>query len=84
MAAHLVLPESSIRSTARPRRSRKYVSEATDNKFQIQVFAGGEIFPALQVLDKVQDGTVEMATPPLLLLGQGPDLRASAPRFRSA
>jgi TRAP-type mannitol/chloroaromatic compound transport system substrate-binding protein len=38
----------------------KYVSEATDNKFQIQVFAAGEIVPALQVLDAVQNGTVEM------------------------
>ena len=34
--------------------------EATDNKFQIQTFAGGEIVPALQVLDAVQNGTVEM------------------------
>src|SRR5436305_2537427 len=37
----------------------KYVAEATDNKFQIQVFAAGEIVPALQVLDAVQTGTVE-------------------------
>src|SRR5436190_17307937 len=38
----------------------KYVAEATDNKFQIQPFAGGEIVPGLQVLDAVQTGTVEM------------------------
>jgi len=38
----------------------KYVSEATDNKFQIQTFAAGEIIPGLQVLDAVQNGTVEM------------------------
>jgi TRAP-type mannitol/chloroaromatic compound transport system substrate-binding protein len=38
----------------------KAVAEATDNKFQIQVFAGGEIVPGLQVLDAVQNGTVEM------------------------
>jgi TRAP-type mannitol/chloroaromatic compound transport system substrate-binding protein len=38
----------------------KYVSEATDGKFQIQSFAAGEIVPALQVLDAVQTGTVEM------------------------
>src|SRR5438477_134550 len=38
----------------------KYVAEATDNKFQIQVFAAGEIVPALQVLDAVQNGTVEI------------------------
>jgi TRAP-type mannitol/chloroaromatic compound transport system substrate-binding protein len=38
----------------------KYVAEATDNKFQIQVFAAGEIVPALQVLDAVQNATVEL------------------------
>lgn len=36
------------------------VAEATDNKFQIRVFAGGEIVPPLQVLDAVQNNTVEM------------------------
>ena len=35
------------------------VSDATDGKFQIRVFAAGEIVPGLQVLDAVQDGTVE-------------------------
>jgi TRAP-type mannitol/chloroaromatic compound transport system substrate-binding protein len=35
------------------------VAAATDNKFQIRVFAGGEIVPGLQVLDAVQNGTVE-------------------------
>jgi TRAP-type mannitol/chloroaromatic compound transport system substrate-binding protein len=38
----------------------KYVSEATDGKFQIQTFAAGEIVPGLQVLDSVQNGTVEL------------------------
>jgi TRAP-type mannitol/chloroaromatic compound transport system substrate-binding protein len=38
----------------------KQVAEITDNKFQIQVFAAGEIIPALQVLDAVQNGTVEI------------------------
>jgi len=38
----------------------KYVSDATDGKFQIQTFAGGEIVPPLQALDAVQNGTVEM------------------------
>jgi TRAP-type mannitol/chloroaromatic compound transport system substrate-binding protein len=38
----------------------KYIAEATDNKFQVQPFAGGEIVPGLQVLDAVQTGTVEM------------------------
>jgi TRAP-type mannitol/chloroaromatic compound transport system substrate-binding protein len=38
----------------------KAVAEATDNKFQIQVFASGEIVPGLQALDAVQSGNVEM------------------------
>jgi TRAP-type mannitol/chloroaromatic compound transport system substrate-binding protein len=38
----------------------KRVAEMTDNKFQIRVFAGGEIVPPLQVLDAVQNSTVEM------------------------
>ena len=38
----------------------KYIGEMTDNKFQIQVFASGEIVPGLQVLDAVQNGTIEM------------------------
>jgi len=38
----------------------KRVAEITDNKFQIQVFAAGEIVPGLQVLDAVQNGSVEM------------------------
>src|SRR6266545_1679524 len=38
----------------------KAVAEATDNKFQIQVFAAGEIVPGLQALDAVSNGTVEM------------------------
>ena len=38
----------------------KYIDEATDNRFQIRLFAAGEIVPGLQVLDAVQNGTVEM------------------------
>src|SRR5215510_12321459 len=38
----------------------KAVAEASDNKFQIQVFAAGEIVPGLQAADAVQSGTVEM------------------------
>jgi TRAP-type mannitol/chloroaromatic compound transport system substrate-binding protein len=38
----------------------KRVAEITDNRFQIQPFAAGEIVPGLQVLDAVQSGTVEM------------------------
>ena len=38
----------------------KAVAEATDNKFQITVFAGGEIVPPLQAADAVTNGSVEM------------------------
>src|SRR5215213_6574923 len=38
----------------------KAVAEATDNKFQIQCFAAGEIVPGLQAADAVTNGTVEM------------------------
>jgi TRAP-type mannitol/chloroaromatic compound transport system substrate-binding protein len=37
----------------------KRVAEATGGKFTIKVFAGGEIVGPLQVLDAVQNGTVE-------------------------
>ena len=43
-----------------PEYMAKRIAELTDNKFQIQVFAAGEIVPGLQVLDAVQNGTVEM------------------------
>ncbi|WP_262271032.1 MULTISPECIES: TRAP transporter substrate-binding protein [Microvirga] len=38
----------------------KYVSEATDGKFQIQPFAAGEIVPQPQIADAVGNGTVEL------------------------
>src|SRR5919107_4924014 len=38
----------------------KAVAEATDNKFQIQCFAAGEIVPGLQAADAVTNGTVEL------------------------
>jgi TRAP-type mannitol/chloroaromatic compound transport system substrate-binding protein len=41
-------------------RIAKIVAEATDNKFQIRTFAAGEIVPGLQVVDAIQNGTVEM------------------------
>jgi TRAP-type mannitol/chloroaromatic compound transport system substrate-binding protein len=37
----------------------KCVAESTDNQFQIQVFAAGEIVPGLSALDAVSNGTVE-------------------------
>src|SRR4051812_3681756 len=38
----------------------KRVAEVTDNRFQIQPFAAGELVPGLQVLDAVSNGTVEI------------------------
>ncbi len=38
----------------------KRVSQLTGGKFNIRVFAAGEIVPGLQVMDAVQAGTVEM------------------------
>ncbi len=35
------------------------VSDMTDGRFKIQVFSAGEIVPGLEVLDAVQQGTVE-------------------------
>ena len=35
------------------------VAQLTDKKFEIQPFAGGEIVPALQVLDATQNGTID-------------------------
>ncbi|MGE0719979.1 MAG: TRAP transporter substrate-binding protein [Alphaproteobacteria bacterium] len=39
----------------------KRVAAMTDGKFQIRAFAAGEVVPALQALDAVQNETVEMA-----------------------
>src|SRR6201746_1542786 len=39
----------------------KYVAEMTDNKFQVQVFAAGEVVPGLQALDATSNSTVEMS-----------------------
>ena len=51
----------------------KAVSDITGGKFQIQVFAAGEIVPGLQVADAVQSGTVERAhTAPYYYFGKDP------------
>jgi TRAP-type mannitol/chloroaromatic compound transport system substrate-binding protein len=39
----------------------KFVNEATDGNFQVQVFAAGEIVPGLQAADAASAGTVELA-----------------------
>jgi TRAP-type mannitol/chloroaromatic compound transport system substrate-binding protein len=38
----------------------KRIAEITDNRFQIQVFAAGEVVPGLGVLDAVENQTVEL------------------------
>jgi TRAP-type mannitol/chloroaromatic compound transport system substrate-binding protein len=51
----------------------KRVSEASEGKFQVRVFAAGEIVPGLQVLDAVQNGTVECGhTAPYYYIGKDP------------
>ncbi len=49
------------------------VASATGGKFQIQVFAAGELVPALQAMDAVQNNTVECAhTAPYFYFGKDP------------
>ncbi len=51
----------------------KRVAAATGGRFQIQVFAAGEIVPALQAMDAVQNNTVECAhTAPYFYFGKDP------------
>lgn len=48
----------------------KRVAAATGGKFNIQVFAAGEVVPALKAMDAVKDGTVECAhTAPYYFFG---------------
>jgi TRAP-type mannitol/chloroaromatic compound transport system substrate-binding protein len=37
----------------------KYVADATDQKFQIQVFAAGELAPGLEAMNVVSNGSIE-------------------------
>ena len=60
MAPDGELAEIARHAVGRRRVVDQIVAEATDNKFQVQAFAGGEIVPGLQVFDAVQNGTVEM------------------------
>ncbi|MBK7660866.1 MAG: TRAP transporter substrate-binding protein [Betaproteobacteria bacterium] len=51
----------------------KRVAAATGGKFQIQIFASGEIVPGLQVADAVQNGTVQCGhTAPYYYVGKDP------------
>ena len=59
MASHVELPEVARYAVGRVGTFAKYVSEATDGKFQVTPFAAGEIVPGLQALDAVSAGNVE-------------------------
>jgi TRAP-type mannitol/chloroaromatic compound transport system substrate-binding protein len=49
------------------------VAESTEGRFQLRVFAAGELVPGLQVLDAVQNGTVECGhTAPYYYIGKDP------------
>src|SRR5258707_4060352 len=51
----------------------KRCAAATGGKFDIKVFAGGEIVPPFSVVDAVQNGTVECAhTAPYYFFGKDP------------
>src|SRR5258708_18700313 len=51
----------------------KRIAACTGGKFQVQVFAAGEIVPGLQVLDAVQSGTVQAGhTAPYYYWGKDP------------
>src|SRR5207344_3272829 len=51
----------------------KRVAAVTNNKFQIQVFAAGEIVPAFGVVDAVQNATVQCChTAPYYFFGKDP------------
>ena len=57
----------------------KRVSAATGGKFDIRVFAAGEIVPAFQVADAVSQGTVECAhAGAVLLFGKDPTFALDA------
>ncbi len=51
------------------------LSDLTDGKFQLRTFPSGEIVPGLQVLDAVQQGTVEVGhTASYYFIGKNPAL----------
>ena len=53
------------------------VAQMTDNRFRIQPFAAGEIVPPLQILDALQQGTVECGqTASLYYVGKDPTFAA--------
>ena len=51
------------------------VSRLTEGRFEIRVFAGGELVPALQVMDAVQNGTIQCGqTASYYYIGKNPAL----------
>ena len=67
---------ASTRSTAARKRSAKRVAAATNSKFQIQVFAGGEIVPGVRRGRRRAERRRSSAPHgAVLLLRQGPDVR---------
>lgn len=53
----------------------KALSDLTEGKFQVRTFPSGEIVPGLQVLDAVQQGTVELGhTASYYFIGKNPAL----------
>jgi TRAP-type mannitol/chloroaromatic compound transport system substrate-binding protein len=57
----------------------KHVSEMTNGKFKIQVFAAGEIVPGLQAADAVTNATVEMChTAAYYFVGKDPTFALGA------
>ena len=62
----------------------KAVAEATDNKFQIQVFAAGEIVPGLQAIERSRTARSRSRTRPATTSSARTRPSPSAPRSRSA
>ena len=79
------IPKSLDTIFGAPTRMCQRIAAATDGKFQIRPFAAGEIVPGLQVLDAVQNGTVECGqTASYYYVGKDPDLRLRLRRSPSA
>ena len=60
MAPDVEFPQKPGHHLWRAETFSKYVAEATDNKFQVQVFPAGEIAPGLEAANEVGKGSIEM------------------------
>jgi hypothetical protein len=69
-------PSRSTPSSAAPKCSRRPSRPVGRQVRSLGPHAAGELMPAFGVVDGVQGGTSKWRTPRLLLLRQGPDLRA--------